>query len=91
MEEGIFRAARFGVHGRLPDADGTLRPVSDLLDDAVARASPWARELGCEAELDGLRDLLGRGGGAGAQRAVYEIAGIDAVLRRLVELTQSGA
>jgi carboxylate-amine ligase len=91
VEEGIFRAARFGVSGRLPDADGALRPVSDLVDDAVARATPWARELGCAEELEGLRELLGRDGGAGAQRAVYEIAGIDAVVRRLVELTQAGA
>ncbi|MBV9604457.1 MAG: YbdK family carboxylate-amine ligase [Solirubrobacterales bacterium] len=91
IEEGIFRAARFGVHGRLPDAEGTLRAVSDVLDDAVARASRWAGELGCSDELDGLRDLVARGGGAGAQREVYEIAGIDAVARRLVEPTRLGA
>jgi carboxylate-amine ligase len=90
VEEGLFRAARFGVHGRIPDAEGTLRPVSELLDDALGRAEPWAHELGCGDELDGLRDLVARGGGAGAQRAVYEIAGIDAVVRRLVELTQDG-
>jgi carboxylate-amine ligase len=90
VEEGMFRAARFGVHGRLPDAEGTLRSVSDLLEDALARASRWAGELGCADELDGLQGLLARGGGAGAQRSVYAIAGIDAVVRRLVELTQAG-
>jgi glutamate---cysteine ligase / carboxylate-amine ligase len=87
VEEGMFRAARFGVHGRLPDADGTLRPVSDLLEDAVARVSRWAPDLGCADELDGLNELLARGGGAGTQRDAYEIAGIDAVVRRFVELT----
>jgi glutamate---cysteine ligase / carboxylate-amine ligase len=91
VEEGMFRAARFGVHGRLPHADGTLRPVSDLLEEALDRASRWAPELGCADELEGLHELVARGGGAGAQRAVYEIAGIDAVVRRLVELTQAGA
>lgn len=90
VEEGMFRAARFGVNGKLPDAGGALRPVSDLLEDAVARAAPWAGELGCADSLDGLRELVARGGGAGAQRSVYEIAGIDAVVRRLVELTQAG-
>jgi glutamate---cysteine ligase / carboxylate-amine ligase len=90
VEEGIFRAARFGVHGRLPDAEGTLRSVSDLLAAALARAEQWAGELGCEDELGGLHALVARGGGAGAQRAAYEIAGIDAVVRRLVELTQAG-
>jgi glutamate---cysteine ligase / carboxylate-amine ligase len=88
VEEALFRAARFGVHGRLPDAEGTLRPVSDLLDDALERAQPWAEELGCVDALAGLRELMARGGGAGGQREVYEIAGIDAVARRVVELTQ---
>jgi carboxylate-amine ligase len=90
VEEGLFRAARFGVHGRLPDAHGTLRSVSDLLEDTLGRAQPWADGLGCADALAGLRDLMSRGGGAGVQRDVYEIAGIDAVARRLVELTQPG-
>ncbi|HJS94056.1 MAG TPA: YbdK family carboxylate-amine ligase [Solirubrobacteraceae bacterium] len=90
VEEGLFRAARFGVHGRLPGAEGTLRSVSELLEDALERASRWAGELGCADELDGLHALVARGGGAGTQRAAFEIAGIDAVARRLVELTQAG-
>lgn len=90
VEEGLLRAARFGVHGRLPDAGGTLRSVSDLLDDALGRAQPWADGLGCADALAGLRELMSRGGGAGVQRGVYEIPGIDAVARRLVELTQPG-
>lgn len=89
VEEGMFRAARFGVHGRLPRVDGTLVSVGDLLDDALARASRWSRELDCERELNGLQELVARGGGAGTQRAVFAIAGIGAVARRLVELTQA--
>jgi len=38
-----------------------------------------------------LPELVRRGGGAGAQRATYEIAGIDAVTRRLAELTATEA
>jgi carboxylate-amine ligase len=91
VEEGLFRAARFGVHGRLPGADGALRAVSDLLEDALERASRWTGELGCANELEGLHALVARGGGAGTQREAFEIAGIDAVARRLVELTQSGS
>jgi glutamate---cysteine ligase / carboxylate-amine ligase len=91
VEEGMFRAARFGVHGRLPDAEGELRSVSDLLERALARASRWAAELACTDELAGLHELVARGGGAGAQRAVFEIAGVDAVARRLVELTRASA
>jgi carboxylate-amine ligase len=84
VEEGIFRAARFGVHGELPDAHGRRRPVSELLDRALARAGEWADELGCEDELRALPQLLHDGGGAGRQRDTYEIAGIDAVVRGLI-------
>lgn len=89
LEEGIFRAARFGVEGELPDPAGHLRPVSELLSDAVARADRHAAELGCGDELAGLRELLARGGGAGFQRAANAIAGIDAVGRQLTELTST--
>jgi glutamate---cysteine ligase / carboxylate-amine ligase len=37
IEEGMFRAARFGVHGQLPDAHGRRRAVSDILEDALVR------------------------------------------------------
>jgi glutamate---cysteine ligase / carboxylate-amine ligase len=87
LEEGLFRAARFGTAAQLPDADGQLRDVEQLLDDALALASAHAGELDCEAELATLPDLLARGGGAGRQRGFYEIAGMDALLRELSALT----
>ena len=89
LEEGIFRAARFGVAARLPDPDGRLRPVPELLDEALARVRSHARELSCIDQLDVLPDLLVRGGGARLQRSKYEIAGMDAVLRELTERTAS--
>ncbi|MBV8955265.1 MAG: YbdK family carboxylate-amine ligase [Solirubrobacterales bacterium] len=87
LEEGMFRAARFGIRGEIPDARGRRRPVSDLLADALARIRDRARELGCVQELAALPELLKRGGGAADQRATYEIAGIDAVLRELMQQT----
>ncbi len=87
LEEGIFRAARFGVEAELPSVDGTLRPVADLLEEAMKRAAVHAGELGCEEEIARLPDLLRRGGGAGMQRRCYEIAGLDAVLRELLRMT----
>jgi glutamate---cysteine ligase / carboxylate-amine ligase len=90
IEEGMFRAARFGVHGELPDATGRRRAVSELLEDALDRAARWAAELECEEELAALPELLLHGGGAGRQRAAYEIAGMDAVLRGLAELSRGG-
>jgi carboxylate-amine ligase len=90
LEEGGFRAARFGVHARLPDAEGRLRPVAELLQDALAVAGDHAQDLGCVSELARLPSMLTRGGGAGRQRAAYEIAGMDGLLRELTSLTAEG-
>ena len=90
LEEGSFRAARFGVKARLPDAEGRLRPVGELLDDVLANTRGYARELDCADQLTGLPALLERGGGAGAQRAAYEIAGMGGLLRELTQLTGAG-
>lgn len=87
LDEAAFRAARFGVAAELPDADGHRRPVAVLLDEVLAEVRPHARELGCEDELDGVRRLLERGGGAGAQRAAHAIGGLGAMLRDTVTRT----
>jgi carboxylate-amine ligase len=87
LEEGMFRAARFGVCARLPDADGELRAVSDLLDDAIQRVGGLAGELGCREELGLLSGLVRRDGGAGAQRERYEAVGMDGLLEELIRLT----
>ncbi len=89
LEEGIFRAARWGVTARLPDPDGGLRPVPELLEQALARVHVHGRELQCVDQLAVLPELMRRGGGAGVQREKYEIAGMDAVLRELTGLTAS--
>ena len=90
LEEGIFRAARFGTHARLPDSDGHLRPVSQLLEEALEAAQPYAGELECEQELARLPRLLDDGGGAGRQRRAYAIAGMDGLLRELTAMTSKG-
>jgi carboxylate-amine ligase len=91
LDEGGFRAARFGVQARLPDAQGHLRPVAELLHDTLTVVGGHARELGCVTELVGLPSMLTRGGGAGRQRAAYEIAGMDGLLRELTALTAEGS
>ena len=91
VEEGIFRAARFGVHGQLPDDHGRSWPVSEILDRTLARVESRAHELGCVEELALLPDLVERGGGAGIQRDIYKIGGIDALARQLAKLTAAEA
>ena len=87
LEEGMFRAARYGVLARLPDAAGRLRPVGELLEHKIEIVSGQAQELDCVAELEGLRTLLAHGGGAGRQRSAFEIAGMDGLLRDITGLT----
>jgi carboxylate-amine ligase len=87
LEEGIFRAARFGVRARLPDPEGGLRPVPELLEEAIDRVGGLAGELGCGEELALLPDLLRRGGGAGVQRELHEAARMDGLLRELTRRT----
>jgi carboxylate-amine ligase len=87
LDEGVFRAARFGVSARRPDAEGWLRPIDALLEEVLALACRHAPDLHCSDQLDVLRELLERGGGAGRQRASHQIAGMDGLLRDLTELT----
>jgi len=91
LDEGVFRAARYGVAARLPDADGRLRPVPQMLDELLDALAPTARELDCAEELDALRGLLAHGGGAGRQRSIHAIGGMGALLRELTALTSAGA
>jgi glutamate---cysteine ligase / carboxylate-amine ligase len=87
IEEGLFRAARFGVHADLPDVGGELHPLSEVLEATLQLCSGSATELGCDAELEALRRLVADGGGAGRQREIYEVAGMESLLRALVEIT----
>ena len=91
IEEGIFRAARFGVDAQLPDAHGRPRPVSEILEDTLARVENRAHGLGCVEELALLPELLQRGGGASTQRAIHKIAGIDVLVQQLTQLTAAEA
>ena len=83
----MFRAARFGVAAELPDADGRLHPFDEVLGQALDHVRPYARELDCEDELALIPALVAAGGGAGRQREVYELSGIDALLRDLTRTT----
>jgi carboxylate-amine ligase len=91
LDEASFRAARFGVSARLPDPEGRLHTVPTLLGEALALVRDDAAELGCEDELDGVRALLERGGGAGRQRSAHAIGGMGAVLRETAAITAGRA
>jgi carboxylate-amine ligase len=86
LEEAIFKAARFGTRAQLPDADGSLRSLPEIVGESVAGAREHAQDLGCEPELEGIDGLLAHGGER-RQRDAYEIAGLQAVLRDLLRTT----
>ena len=85
LDEASFRAGRAGVEATLPDRSCGLRPVAELLDETTERIRPAARELGCEAQLDDLAQLLADGGGAGIQRAACSDGDVATVRDALVE------
>ncbi len=87
LEEGMFRAARFGVDADLPDANGELHPFADVLAKALDHVQPYAHELHCDRELALIPALVAARGGAGRQREICGLSGIDSLLRELTLAT----
>jgi carboxylate-amine ligase len=86
LMESSFRAARDGMHATLLH-DGTLRPVPEIARAAMARARPFARELGSDGALAQLERVLADGAGADRQRAAFTRGGMRAVLEHLAAET----
>jgi carboxylate-amine ligase len=60
LVENRFLAARDGVEADLiSPEDGRRVSVRNLMDDLLPALFPHAQDLGCEAELAGVTDLLG--------------------------------
>jgi len=83
-----WRAARFGVEGKLVDLrSGGLAAGADLLRALLARLRPDLEGLGDWDEVSALAEqLLARGTSAARQRAVLARTGdLDSVVRSLVQ------
>jgi carboxylate-amine ligase len=87
VDEGLFRAARYGVMARLPDEEGRLRPAHEVLLDALDLARPHVAELHATESLTRLPELIREFGGAGRQRAFFAIGGMDSLLRELTRVS----
>ena len=46
-------------------------PVAQLVRRTLKEIEPHARELGSERELEGIREILGRGNGSDRQRRIW--------------------
>jgi carboxylate-amine ligase len=87
VSENKWRAIRRGAGARFYDfSRREEKGAREVAHDLVARLRPISQNLGCEAELGGILEILDRGTGAEMQRAAYERRGalenvVDYLLR----------
>jgi carboxylate-amine ligase len=89
LDENRWKAARHGLDGELVDLPERRTVASkELARRLVDRLREHAQDLGSEAELEGVTDLIERGSGAHRQRVVYEAnRDYHEVMREIVEAT----
>jgi glutamate---cysteine ligase / carboxylate-amine ligase len=72
--ENKWLAARYGLEAPVMDLAAGRRnrvPVAQLIRRTLRDLEPHARELGSEAELEGIRTILSRGNSADRQLRIY--------------------
>jgi glutamate---cysteine ligase / carboxylate-amine ligase len=91
-DENKWRAARYGMEATFYDfAAGREIGARDLTRGLVRELRPLAQDLGCEAELDGILEILERGTGAELQRAAFRKGGsVESVVDHLISATTPG-
>ncbi len=72
-EENKWRATRYGLEAHLHDfSTGRSVTARNAARELVKELRPLSQDLGCEAELEGLLEIVDGGNGADKQRAVLE-------------------
>src|SRR5215208_6029194 len=69
--ENKWRAQRYGVQGSFVTEDGAVT-VADMLEQVISDTAPDAAALGCTAEINRCRAIVGAGTSSDAQLAVFE-------------------
>jgi carboxylate-amine ligase len=91
--ENKWLAARYGLEAPVMDLATGRRnrvPVAQLIRRTLRDVEPHARELGSERELEGVREILGRGNGADRQLRVWNAnRDIVEVARAVAEATEA--
>ena len=86
--ENKWRAQRYGVQGTFVTQDGAVT-VAEMLERVISDTAPDAAALGCTAEINRCRAIVGAGTSADAQLAVFEAhakgGSRDAALRAVTE------
>jgi glutamate---cysteine ligase / carboxylate-amine ligase len=93
--ENKWLAARYGLEAPvmdLPRASRNRVPVAQLVRRTLRELEPHARELGAEAELEGVRDILAHGSSADRQLRVWGAnRDIVEVVREIADATEVAA
>jgi carboxylate-amine ligase len=75
-EENKWRASRHGMGAAFYDTEKDANvPARDIARDLVEELKPHAQDLNCEAELEGILEIVEGGTGSQRQREVYENSG----------------
>ncbi len=93
--ENKWLAARYGLEAPVMDLVTGRRnrlSVAQVVRRTLKLVAPHAKELGTEAELEGIERILGRGNGADRQLRVFNAnRDIVEVVREIAELTEKSA
>ncbi len=91
LDENRWLAARHGLDAELLDhPSGDRRAVRESVEELLETLAPDARALGCDRELEGVRDLLRAGNGAQRQQIVFEAnRDLRELMREIVEHTSA--
>jgi len=72
--ENKWLAGRYGLEAPVMDLASGRRnriPVAQLVRRTLREIEPHARDLGCDRELEGIGEILGRGNGADRQLRIF--------------------
>jgi carboxylate-amine ligase len=93
--ENKWLAARYGLEAPVMDLVTGRRnrvPVSQLIRRTLRDVEPHARELGCERELEGVREILARGTSADGQLRIFNAnRDIVEVVESIADATEAAA
>ena len=93
--ENKWLAARYGLEAPVMDLATGRRnrvPVAQLVRRTLKEIEPHARELGCEHELEGIREILARGNGSDRQRRIWNAnRDIVEVVHEIANATEAAA
>ncbi|HSJ93410.1 MAG TPA: carboxylate-amine ligase [Gaiellaceae bacterium] len=92
VTENKWLAGRYGLEAPIMDLVTGRRnrvPVAQLIRRTLREIEPHARELGSDAELAGIHEILSRGNGADRQRRVFNAnRDVVEVVREIADITE---